>query len=517
MAILEPPVRGGARPGPAPAAARRGGAAVEVPGNGVTGGHGLSPAFLVYMLAMMMPFGMSLGGIELSPVRLVLMVMIIPLMLNLFSGKYGRLRATDALLLAFVFWQAVSIGYWHGSRTIQFTGSVGIEAIGGYMVGRAFIRSVEDFEALARIFGIFVLITVPIAAIEAFTGFRPVLTLFEKLPVINTFNASTAEKRLGLFRGQVNFTHTIHYGIFAALGFSMSFLVVRPYVDPAWGWMRSAAMGLGSFFSLSSGGFLVFVLQAGLIGWRWLAGSIANPWVVFLALGATFYLIIEVLSDRTAFMVLLSYAAFSAHNAYWRTILFDYAMQNVADSPWVGVGLNDWYRPSWITHPSLDNFWAYIALVHGVPAFIFLAVATLLPLIYAMRMKIPAVEDRLMRARAAWVLTMIGLIMALCTVHVWGKIYSLTFFVIGAGVWFYDAGEKLARGERVASPGPSGAGVPANAGGDTGPARQRPAAAAAENTAEAATGAAAPARGPVYTRFPDGPAGAGGRPGRRGQ
>lgn len=431
------------------------GAAMDVPGNGVTGGHSLSIVTTLYLLMIMTPLVFAVGGIALSPVRVILLILIIPLMINLISGQYGRLRIPDIMLFSYVLWQGVSISYWHGTQAIQFVGSTGIEAIGGYLVARATIRSVADFEALARVYGLFALVTVPFAAYEAFTGHRLILEIFDKIPGTNAYNSSTGEQRLGFYRGQVNFTHTIHYGIFVAMAFSMSFLVVKPYVSPTWGWIRSVAIGFGAFFSLSSGGFLVFVLQAGLIGWRWLARGIQAPWKVFIGLFASFYLIIEVLSDRTAFMVLLTMAAFSSHNAYWRTILFDYAMQNVADSPLVGVGLNDWDRPAWIKHPSLDNFWAYIMLVYGVPAFIFLSLSVLLPVIKAMRMKIPESNQRLMRCRAAWVLTMTALIFALCTVHVWGKIYSLVFFIFGTGVWFYDADEELkaeAAGDGSAAP-----------------------------------------------------------------
>ncbi len=443
----------------------------------------LGTSVMVYMIAMMLPIGYSLGGIALGPVRTVLLFMVVPLMVNLFAGKYGRIRLPDIMLLAYMLWQGVAIGYWHGAQAIQFVGSVGIEAMGGYLVARAGIRSARDYEAFAKLLSVCVLMTLPFAAIESITGNRIVVDLFDKLPLVNAYGHTTGEQRLGLYRAQVNFQHTIHYGIFCALAYSGTIVVLGHYMTPMGKYLRGAGVGLASFFSVSSGGFLPFVLQAMLLCWRWIAIQMKLPkrWLLLAVLFAIFYAVVEVLSDRSAFMVLLTMAAFSTHNAYWRTILFEYAMKNVAKSPLVGVGLNDWERPSWVRNASLDNFFAYVPLVYGVPALIFLAVAWLVPLFRIAAMKIPPGMDRLARCRAAWVITMFAMIMALCTVHVWGKIYSLVFFVFGTGMWMLDANDEL-RGKAKS--------------GGSGPAE-------AEPDAEPAGQAAAPVPPQSrYTRFP---------------
>lgn len=424
------------------------------PENGVTGAHALSAPLMIYFLALLLPFGFSLGGIALGPVRLLLLVMFPILLFNLLAGKYGRLRAMDGFLFAFLFWQGVAIGYWHGSQAIQFVGSVGLEMMGGYLMARAYIRSVRDYEALARVFGLLVLVTVPFAIGESLTGKRLVLDLFGMIPGIDAYGLATQEARLGMERAQVIFKHPIHYGIFCALGFSMSFVIVRHYVSPAWGWVRSLAIAAGSFFSLSSGGFLIFVLQALLLGWYWVTRNIQKPWLILLVLSAIGYIVLDIFSNRSAFKVILTWASFSAHNAYFRIILFDYAMINLADSPLVGVGLNDWYRPSWIRHPSLDNFFAYVALVYGVPAFVFLAASWLLGLGKVMALKLDGADPALRRCRLTWVLTMVAIIFALCTVHVWGKIYSLVFFFFGSGIWLLDQDGATASATTAATPDP---------------------------------------------------------------
>ncbi|WP_172332412.1 O-antigen ligase [Mangrovicoccus sp. HB161399] len=418
---------------------------------------GLKTGLLLYLIAAMPPISFGFAGIELGPTRTVLLFLVPLLMAQLFAGRFGRLRTPDFLLLGFWMWQGISIFHWHGSQAIQYVGSVGVEMIGGYLVGRAYVRSVADYERMMRFYGLMVLVTVPFALYESITGDRLVSRLFDMLPGVSSGGGGTSEKRLGLFRAQVNFSHPIHYGIFCAMGFTSSFLLLGPYMSRGWQYLRAGLIGFGSFLSLSSGGFLVFLIQAGLLGWRWMMRGTGRPWLIFGILFAAFYGTIEVLSDRSAFKVILTMATFSSYNAYWRILIFEYGMQNVWQHPVLGIGLNDWERPTWMYSGSLDNYFLFVAMVYGIPAFLLLATAFLKVLYQAMAMKISGSNSRLLRARATWVLSMVALILSLCTVHVWGKVYSLVFFIFGSGIWLLDEKDR----NRADGPGDGGETLPA--------------------------------------------------------
>jgi hypothetical protein len=45
----------------------------------------------------------------------------------------------------------------------------------------------------------------------------------------------------------------------------------------------------------------------------------------------------------------------------------------------------------------------------------------------------------LSQIRRAWVFTLLGLTFTLCTVHVWGSVFSFVIFMFGSGVWLITA------------------------------------------------------------------------------
>ena len=131
----------------------------------------------------------------------------------------------------------------------------------------------------------------------------------------------------------------------------------------------------------------------------------------------------------------MSYATFSAHNAYWRSLIFEWGMINLWGSPIFGIGLNDWVRPFFMHSSSIDNFWLLNAMQYGIPGFVLLGVGYLPALWWVGRRNFDA-DQRLFQLRRAWMLTFAGLTLTLCTVHVWTSIYSFVFFLFGAGMWF---------------------------------------------------------------------------------
>ena len=196
------------------------------------------------------------------------------------------------------------------------------------------------------------------------------------------------------------------------------------------------------FLSLSSGALLAMVMQLGLIAWAWMFRKTEARWAILLGLTALAYIVIDLLSNRTPLRVFMSYATFSAHNAYWRGIIFEWGIKNVfgdasegiPSAIWFGIGLNEWIRPSFMRSGSMDNFWLVIAVRYGMPGFLLLAVGYLYGIWKVMRHDCGG--DRILtNLRLGWVITFIGITFSLCTVHVWTNIYSFLFFLFGAGMW----------------------------------------------------------------------------------
>ncbi len=404
----------------------------------------------LYLLTVILPVLFNAGTLALSAQRVLLLLMVIPLSINLARGKYGRLIWTDLFFFLHIGWAAIAIAVNNPDRVIQNAGSTSVEFLGGYLVGRAYIRSADDFLALIRVFVIMVCCTLPLALFETMTGRPIVLEWIRKIPGITSVGIVNIDPRMGLERVQALFAHPIHYGLFCGTAFSLLFVGMKGIASTATRYIAGGIICFCVFVSLSSGALLPILLQFFLIFWAFSLSSVRQRWLILFGLFVMAYVTIDLLSNRTPIKVFMTYATFSAHNAYWRSIIFEWGMVNVRANPIFGIGLNDWVRPFFMRSGSMDNFWLVNAVRYGVPGF-FLLILGYLPALWKVGRRNFDADPRLWQLRRAWVITFAGLTLTLCTVHVWTSIYSFVFFLFGAGMWFLTA-----KADTGAQSGPAG-------------------------------------------------------------
>lgn len=405
----------------------------------------------VYLFAVVIPIGVSLGPLVLTGLRVLLLVMILPLMFGLFTGKYGKIIATDVLFLLHIGWATVALAANNPGQVVEQVGSVGMEFLGGYALGRAYIRTREDFAALTKALIVVVLAMLPLALIETLTGRTLMVEALRKVPGIRTVAISVQEDRFGLDRVQLGFAHPIHFGLFCSVVFSLCFVAMEGTFGEARRWLIAFIVGAMGFLALSSGALLAIALQCGLIAWAMIFAKVEKRWWILFALFVLAYIAIDLLSNRKPIQVFMSYATFSAHTAYWRALIFEWGMKNVWANPILGLGLNDWIRPWFMHSGSMDNFWLVMAVRYGIPGFVFVTAGYILVVYHVMRRNFSG-DETLTVYRRAWVFTFLGLSFTLCTVHVWTSIYSFVFFMLGAGVWLVTAQTQEASGVSDAKP-----------------------------------------------------------------
>lgn len=393
---------------------------------------------LLYILSVMLPVQANLGGMVMSGNRLLLLLLIIPLTVNLIMGRYGRLLAVDILFLLHVLWGIAALAVNNPDRVVLFMGSNSIEFVGGYVMGRAFIRNSEEFLALCRLLAGLAALTLPLALYETFTGNPILIRTLGSLPGVFSVDIGLSSPRYGLERVQVFLAHPIHYGLFTAMLVFIVFVGFRGLMSDVMRYGLSLAILVCSLLSLSSGPLLALVMQFGLVLWAWLFRGTRARWLILLCATVAAYIVVDILSNRTPFRVFLHYATFNSHTAYWRAIIFEWGMKNVWDNPVFGLGLNDWVRPVYMHSNSMDNFWLLMAVRYGIPGFLLLAIGYGHALWRVGRRDFDG-NRTMWQFRRAWVISMVGLTFALCTVHVWGPIYSFVFFFFGAGMWFITA------------------------------------------------------------------------------
>ena len=418
---------------------------------------------LIYLLCVLVPIGFNLGPLAMTSLRIFLILMVLPLLVKLLMGKFGRLMAPDLFFTLHILWAVAALAVNNPNVVVQQIGSVGVEFLGGYLMGRAYIRTSEDFVALVRWLAFLVLCTTPFAVFEALTG-RPLLLELLHRAHLTAVAIVSIDARMGLERVQSGFAHPIHYGLFCSVAFSLAFVALRNVTGTGWRYVSSVIVALSGFLALSSGALLAILLQIALILWAASFARLRGRWWLLIGLFALAYVVVDLLSNRDPLQVFMSYATFSAHNAYWRGIIFEWGMKSVWAHPLYGIGLNDWVRPWYMYSGSMDNFWLVMAVRYGIPGFVVLVLGYVWGIFRVMRRDFEG-DAVLARIRRAWVFTFLGLSFTLTTVHVWTNIYSFVFFLFGAGMWLVSAVQSAPDQTPGQSPGqsadPSGGRAPA--------------------------------------------------------
>lgn len=389
----------------------------------------------LYIVAVALPVRYSLGPVQMTGLRTYLAIIFIPLVVIYLRKLPQRGLSIDILMVLFVMWAGVALSQTSPSHALENGGALALELLGGFFLARCYIRTADQLVAVIKFTLIVVLFSLPFAVVESQTGYPPFIASINAIPGLNSVATVNIEPRLGLERVQVMFAHPIHYGLFG------STLTALIYIGTAGRWSFTARLiGLAtgvtaSFLALSSGAFLSVILQLFLIAWALVFLRVQSRWIMLLAVCVASYIFIDFASNRTPVRVFFSYATFSAHNAYWRGIIFEWGMINVWQNPVFGIGLNDWVRPHYMRSGSMDNYWLVLAVRYGIPGFALFAAAYLSGLVRVAFATLPRDYRDL---RRGWVICFIGLTFTLCTVHIWTSIFSFVFFLFGAGLWMLD-------------------------------------------------------------------------------
>jgi hypothetical protein len=371
--------------------------------------------------------------VRLTPYGIVLLCLIVPCTILWLSGRAGRLRAPDVLILLHALCVASALMAVHGTSEIAFAGRYIIETFGAYLVARCFIRSADDFAAAVRFHFILIMVLLPFAVFESVTGHNIIYTL------LGRSTPGAIGERLGLGRAYGAFDHPILYGVFCASSLALVFYVLGQGRFTLKAGRRIAVVFAATFFSLSAGPLATLVVQCGLTAWDFVTRRIPYRWWILFGLFVAAYIVVDILSSRSPVRVFATYFTFSGHTAYDRIGDWTWGMVNIRQNPMFGVGLNDWVREPWMS-ASLDVFWVVQAMRYGVPAFL-LQASALLVLCFAVGRR--RFRDRRLKAyRTGWLIAVVALIIAGLSVHFWNALYCLVMFLQGSGVWLLTVKER---------------------------------------------------------------------------
>jgi hypothetical protein len=385
-----------------------------------------------FIISLVLPVEASffIGPLRLTPYRIVLIFAVVPCILRMLNGQAGGFKWVDALMFLHVMWASIALFFAHGLKSWEISGIYFIEVLTPYLLARCYVRTVEQFDAVVRFLFWIILGLLFITAFESLTG------NFLRGPVV------IADPRWGLHRAYGPFEHPILYGVFTASMFGITYFAMKGRTSVFRQRVAAGVIILATMFSLSAGPLVAILAQVLLMAWNRAMERFKYRWSLLIGAFAASWVIVDLISSRTPLHVFISYFTFNASTAYQRLLIWEYGTMAVGLNPFFGIGHHDWQRPSWLP-ASIDNFWLVEAVRFGVPAAVLLIAAVVLMCVHVARA--PAPNPASANCRAGWLISIVGLAIAACTVHLWNATFTFFMFLLGCGGWIAWPEKKAAQ------------------------------------------------------------------------
>ena len=386
---------------------------------------------LLLLASFLCPTELSVyvGGARLPPHRALLLLLIVPAFLTaLFGRRHVGARLFDAAVFGFAIWTLIVYVYHHGSSDgLQSGGALALDALGSFLVTRAFVR---DDRALGGTAGS-LLLAVSIAAVIALPEMLlGRIFLHELLREATGYTHPVGvETRMGLTRAFGVFDHPIHMGTFCAGILALAVYGARDNMGSAG---RFAIVAIGALTSLSSAPMLSLAAQSAMIGFDKATRGIKGRVYIAVGMIVAAFGAVSVVATRSPFAIIATGFTLDSWTGYYRLMIWEHGLENVWVNPVFGLGLNDWERPQWMASPTVDSFWLILMMRSGLPALVLLVVAMcFLGRGVGKRMRRTGRERR--RLSTGWMISLIALTLVGCTVHYWNVPYAFFFFFLGLG------------------------------------------------------------------------------------
>lgn len=406
-----------------------------VPSVDLAAKDGLPWPVVVFLVALVVPWSLSIGPLRLSPYRLVLLMTFFPALLRIVNGKAGLIRTPDLMVLLFSLWAIVCLAVVHGLETaLQGGGILFVETAGAYLLARAYIRDAEQFRSLAKWLFATVLLLLPFGLLETLTGQKPLLQLYGT--ILPTVAATEMDLRWGLSRVQGPFEHPILFGVFCGSAFALTHIVHGQTCLLFKRWLKSGIVLATALLALSSGPISAIFGVSMLLAWDWLLRDIKQRWALLWTGVLTLCLAVYVYSGQSIARFYISHAPlFDSWSAYYRLLIWEHGSQTVVNHPLFGIGYNEYERPDWMA-ASVDMFWLNNAIMFGLPGGVLMA-GILLSAAWLVSKR--GLDDPLLAAsRTGYLMTLAFFFIVGWTVHFWNGTYAFFLFVVASGLWIVD-------------------------------------------------------------------------------
>lgn len=395
---------------------------------------------ILFVISIFIPveFYTMLGSVRIETYRVVLGMALLYAIFN-FRQVLQDADLVDILLVALTAMVFASFWVNHGvQKAVESTGIFAIETLGAFYLARLFVNSPQRFYWLNQTFITVLALLTAFTLYEAFTQHRILHEMAERITGHQALDPRLYTHyyiRGGIMRATSLFAHPILYGTLLAMFFPFAVLL-------AWRSHRLGALAsLGGLvtsmiLTLSSAPLLSIIFQTliGILATFW--HNARKFWVSLFFGGLAAAMLVEAVSNRGFFGILISYLTFNPNTGYFRILQWQYTADDIADNLVLGIGHHDWTRPYWMEWMgnSIDSFWLLLILQHGLFALILLLAACLYAVFHILNLAHRHCEQHRWMV-TAWILSFMSLILIGFTVDYFGKLHPLFFFMLGAIGW----------------------------------------------------------------------------------
>ena len=399
---------------------------------------GSSRVIIAFFLTIALPpeISFEILGLNLNPARLFLLFVFPIALTRLIQDPDFVPRDFDYAISFSILWTWIAIGVNEGfEKGFAFGGSFALDGFGSYLLARAYIRSLRQFEQAVRAYLITVVIAGVFALLDVMTGIYIVhetaaALMGMKIPVYVDASYAPRTLRYGLLRPFSIFDHPIHYGVFCATIVGMVYFM---YQETRSRWLRFALVCLAVVISLSSGPYMGMALAIALCGWEKVTQRVPHRVLVSVGVVLVLLMAAKAVLNRSLTEVFISFTLDPA-TAYYRLFIWEYGTAAVLSNPLFGLKVDTWQKASFMSF-SIDNFWLYITMQAGLPMLAALALGLVQLLVRVNNVRTGPRPSGEKTARYAWTTALIVISVQGVTVHYWGQLYMFFFFLAGMGAW----------------------------------------------------------------------------------
>ena len=392
---------------------------------------------MLFILSIFIPveFHVLVGTLRLEFYRIVLGLALIVGFINI-NKILKNADIIDVLLFIFALLASASLIYNHGLKDgVESAGILIIEILGAFYLARLFITTPKAYYQINMWFATILAIIVIFSLYEAFAKHRILHEWAKNITGHDSLDYRLYTHyyiRMGIMRTTNLFAHPILYGTIGAIFFPFIILLVA-FKFKMSNLIKAIAIFIGMVSTLSSAPLLSLAFQGmtAVLTRFWSGGK--RFWIGFSFIALAGMILINAVSNRGFFAILISYLTFNPVTGYYRMLQWEYTMDDIAEHPLFGIGLNDWTRPEWM-NVSIDSFWLLMTLQHGLIAG-FILFFTCLYAVFHMLNKLHKYHSATQWMVKSWILAFMSLILIGFTVDYFGKIQPLFFFMLGSIGW----------------------------------------------------------------------------------